>query len=480
MASTNVPQPTFGPAGFVAPPEAEILAGTQADINAAFGGNLNFSTQGGAATNPTPQGQLAASEAAIIGDANALFLWFCNQVDPAFSSGRMQDAIGRIYFISRIPGAPTVVQATCSGLAGVVIPIGALAKDANGNLYTCTQGGTIPASGSIVLPFAATVDGPTPCAAGALSTIYQTIYGWDSIINASAGALGQLVETAAQFEARRALSTAINSMGPLDAILAAALNVPGVLDAYANENDTNSPVIIGGVTILANSIYVCVLGGASSAVAQAIWSKKAPGCGYTGNTVITVTDPNPQYAPPAPSYAVAYETPTLVPFAVRVLMVNGATVPANALALIQAAIISAFAGGDGGPRAKIGSNVLASRYYAGILALGAWAQYGALLEIKIGRSAAAASFTGAIAGTTLTVGNVAAGALVIGQMLQDTSGNLVPGTIITAGSGTNWTVSPAQTVASEAMTAAAIGDNVQMNINEAPTVSAGNIALILQ
>ena len=35
---TSVPPPTFGPKGFIAPSEADILAGVQADINAAFGG----------------------------------------------------------------------------------------------------------------------------------------------------------------------------------------------------------------------------------------------------------------------------------------------------------------------------------------------------------------------------------------------------------------------------------------------------------
>src|SRR5713226_6062534 len=106
--ATSVPRPTFGDKGFVAPVEADVLAGVQADVDAAFGGGLNPGLY-------TPQGQLASSEAAIIGDSNAMFLWFCSQVDPAYSSGRMQDAIARIYFIERIPGQPTVVTARCLG-----------------------------------------------------------------------------------------------------------------------------------------------------------------------------------------------------------------------------------------------------------------------------------------------------------------------------------------------------------------------------
>lgn len=471
-----VPPPTFGPTGFVAPPESTILAGVQSDIDAAFGGGLNPALS-------TPQGQLATSQTAIIGDMLATFLWYCSQIDPAFSSGRMQDAIGRLYGIERIPAEPTVVQATCSGLTGVTIPVGALAQALDRNLYTCTQAGIIPASGSIVLPFQCAVTGAIACpgsisigGAGSLDTIYQYIPGWDSIANVDDGVLGRDTETRSEFEARRSASTGINSSGPLGAILAAVLQVTGVLDAYATENDTASPVTIGGVSINPNSLYVCVLGGAATDVAFAIWTRKPPGCNYTGNTTVVVPDPNPQYAPPVPTYNVIFETPTIVDFAVLVTIVNSATVPSTALVQIQGVVLSAFAGTDGGLRAKIGSTVLASRYYVGIAMLGAWAQ---IVEIQIGITGAAAQFTGVISGTALTVSGVT-GTIVAGQLLQDPAGLVVNGTTIVSGSGTSWVVSKPQTVAAEAMNTTALYNFVQMNINQAPAIALNNVALALQ
>src|ERR1700692_2424941 len=133
--STNVPNPTFGDRGFVLPTEAAILAGVQADINTALGGGVNPGLS-------TPQGQIASTMSAIIGDKNDTFLFFANQVDPALNSGRFQDSVGRIYFMQRIAGQPTVALATCSGLTGVVIPVGALAVDVNNVLYVCIQRGT--------------------------------------------------------------------------------------------------------------------------------------------------------------------------------------------------------------------------------------------------------------------------------------------------------------------------------------------------
>jgi hypothetical protein len=471
-----VPPPTFGPTGFIAPPESVILAGVQSDIDAAFGGGLNPALS-------TPQGQIATSQTAIIGDMLATFLWYCSQIDPAYSSGRMQDAIGRLYGIERIPAEATVVQATCSGLTGVLIPVGALAQALDGNLYTCTQAGIIPASGSIVLPFQCAATGPIACpgsvsigGAGSLDTIYQYIPGWDSISNVDDGVLGRDTETRSEFEARRSASTGINSSGPLGAILAAVLQVPGVLDAYATENDTASPVMIGGVSINPNSLYVCVLGGAATDVAFAIWTRKPPGCNYTGNTTVVVADPNPQYAPPVPTYNVTFETSTIVNFAVLATIVNSPTVPSTALAQIQGVVLAAFAGTDGGLRAKIGSTVLASRYYAGIAMLGAWAQ---IVEIQIGITGAAAQFTGAISGTALTVSGIT-GTIVAGQLLQDPAGLVANGTTIVSGSGTSWVVSKPQTVAAEAMNATALYNFVQMNINQAPAIALNNVALALQ
>ena len=78
--TTNVPAITWVNGSPVLPAETDILAGVQADINAAFGGGVNPSLQ-------TPQGQLAQSETAIIGDKNNEIAYIANQVNPSFASG---------------------------------------------------------------------------------------------------------------------------------------------------------------------------------------------------------------------------------------------------------------------------------------------------------------------------------------------------------------------------------------------------------
>lgn len=473
---TNVPPVVIGPNGVAIPSAAAVLTGVQADINEAFGGNLNPALN-------TPQGQLATSEAAVVDEVNASFLQLANQFDPAFAFGRYQDALARIYFLERNPAQPTAVQALCSGLEGVAIPVNAIAIAADGNQYLCTEEGTIPSAGSITLPFACLVPGPIPCPEGTLSQIYQAIPGWDSVTNPTDGVLGNDTESRAAFEARRVATVAANSIGSLPSVLGAVLSVSNVIDAYVTENDSNTPQTIGGVQLNPNSLYVAVVGGEAQAVAEAIWSRKAPGCAYNGNTTVTVQDKSAGYVPPYPTYSVQFEIPAALPILFAVNIADGPQVPSDADVQIQNAIVKAFAGSDGGPRAKIGIPVYASRFYAPIAALGSWAQ---IISVEVGSgNTASAVFQGSITGTSLDVTTVTSGTLAIGQTLLDTSGNLIEGTTITAlGSGTGGTgtyvVSSVQNVGLEnMMSAVADAFDVTVNIDQVPTVVAADIQVTL-
>ena len=342
---------------------AAVLAGVQAAISAAFGMPLNFTNQS------TPQSQLAAPFAAVVSNCYAAIAYFVNQVNPNIASGFMQDALAQIYFLTRNPGIPTAVQCQCVGLAGTVIPVGALAQDTSGNLYQCTQAGTIPSSGTITLEFANQVNGPIACPANTLTQIYQAIPGWDRINNSADGVVGANVETQQEFELRRIASVAANGQGSLPSVYGAVFKVPNVIDVYCTENDTNVPVPVGATnyTLLPNSIYVGVVGGASAAIAQAIYTKKSPGCNMNGNTTQTVTDTS-GYQEPYPTYTITFNvpTPTAILFAVQIK--NASNVPSNITALVQAAIIAQFTGANGAPRARIGSYIVGTNFINAILA----------------------------------------------------------------------------------------------------------------
>lgn len=362
---TNVPLPTFGDTGFTSPEELAVLAGVLSDFNDAFGGALNTDVS-------TPQGQLATSFAAVISAFNDFFVDYTNQVDPSYASGRMQDAIARIYFLNRLGATSTVVTATVSGATGVLLPVGSLARATDGTIYSSLSSVTIPASGSIDVQFSALTTGPIACPAGSLDAIYRTVPGWDSVTNATDGAVGRDEESRAAFEARRALSVATNAVGIIPAVRGAVLGVDGIVDAYVTENETAANVVNGAITLLAHSLYVCVEGGTDQDVAEAIWSKKSPGCNYTGATSVIVEDDNSGYLTP-PTYTVKFQRAASLAIDFVVTIVDGVDVPSDAEAQIDTAITNQFAS-----LAKIGQTLYASSFVCAIGALGPWVRITAI------------------------------------------------------------------------------------------------------
>jgi uncharacterized phage protein gp47/JayE len=359
--ATSVPPIVWTPEGVVLPTDAAILAGVQADINTAFGGGVNPALS-------TPQGQIASSDSAIISDKNSAIAYIANQVDPQYAEGRFQDAIGQIYFMTRNAATSTVVIATIGGLPGTYIAAGALALDTSGNVYQLLGAVTIGGGGTIPAEFANVSTGPIPCPSGSLIQIYRAIPGWDSVTNASAGILGSYVESSQEFELRRQNSVALNSHGTTDAIFANVYAVPGVLDCYVIDNPSGNTVNYGSTNypLAPHSVYVAVVGGAASAIAQAIWLSKDGGCNYNGNTTETVYDT--RYSAPQPAYQVTFNIPTGTAVYFAVTVTNAGTLPSDYATLIQNAVIAQFNGQNNNTPAGIGSLILALNYTGAILA----------------------------------------------------------------------------------------------------------------
>lgn len=363
--STNVPKIEFTPTGLDVPQESAILDGVLTDWDEAFGGGMNKALE-------TPQGQICSSLSAIIADNNAVMAELVNQIDPDTATGFMQDAIARIYFIDRIAGAPTIVDCVVTGAFGTVIPIGAQVQDTSGNLYRSLQLVTIPIGGSISCQFANEIDGPIPCPANTLNAIYRAIPGWDAIDNALGGILGQDVETQAAFAYRRAQSVALNAQGSLQSVYAAVFDVEDVDDVYVYENFTNAVIEVGSTDyeMSPHSLLVSVIGGADTDVADAIFTKKSPGCDMNGNTPVTVFDTS-GYDPPYPEYPITFLRPDPLPILFEVNIQESDSLPGNITDLVKAAVLDTFNGvSNGSTRVRIGSSLLASKFYRGILDIG--------------------------------------------------------------------------------------------------------------
>lgn len=377
MSQSNVPTLTIDGTGITAPTTGQIQAGALADINAAFGGNLDIKTVG------TPQEALSEDIAEYVADKNAAIVQMGANFDPNTSEGRWQDAIARIYFLYRNGATASVVNATCVGAPLSTLPAGSAATDTvNGFTWVSLAAAQFSAGGTLVTQFACITLGPVQLPIGALTQIAVLPAGvqWDSITNLAAATLGANTESQADFEYRRFNSVAANAHGSPAAIFAAVAAIAGVTDCFVIDNPKGTTVNYGSTNypLAPHSVYVAAIGGSAQAICNAIWSKKDTGCDYNGNTTQTVVDTS-SLASPQPSYQVTYEQPAALSIQFAVQIKNSASLPSNITALVQAAIMSAFAGSDGGQRARIGSVLFASRYYAGVAAIGAQVQVVSIL-----------------------------------------------------------------------------------------------------
>lgn len=367
---------SFTPQGPVAPETAEVRAAVARYWQAAFNNLLNPDMA-------TPQGQIITSETAAIQDKNNQLLHLAQQFDPANADGRFQDALAAIYFIERQPALATVVMCECTGLAGVTIPGAdtstepALVRDGAGNEFSCQTTTTIPASGTALVPFAASEAGPLEVEAGSVTNIVTVIAGWDTVNNPGAGATGQNMEGRRAFELRRHDSVALNSRSMLASVYAEVANIEGVIDVLARQNRGDTPKTEGGVTLGPHSIYISVVGGADADIARAIYNSVSGGCDYNGNTAVPYTDPVTGAVE-----TVLFERPAELAFSITVTLRANAATPATIAELVRENILADFYGepyphNNGaahqatGARVRIGDTVYASRFYCPALAAGA-------------------------------------------------------------------------------------------------------------
>lgn len=376
MPTTSVPLPQFTPTGLVTASEQAILNGVLADYVAAFaatGKTLNTELT-------TPQGQLASSQAYMVAAFQAMLAQLIANVDPLTSSGAYQDALGRIYFLTRQQATYAFVSADVGGVVGAMLPQGSQVRSSDGTIWASVIAVTFDNAGAATVSFQATTPGALPVAGVDDLRIYQQVPGWESVTNSAPSVPGRNVEGRADFETRRNDSVQIGGKGTPQAIRAAIANVPGVSDVYVYNNGSDSAIVAGSTSypIPAHSIAINVTGGDVDAVAQAIWSKIDCGCGFSTQTTITVdVEDTEGYSQPYPVYPIRFmhdRPPTQVYLTVNVADLP--SLPSNYITLVQQAVAAAFASGYSSPdgtinigRARIGGQVIATTYATPVQAI---------------------------------------------------------------------------------------------------------------
>ncbi len=311
-------------------------------------------------TDPaSPMGQILDLLVAEIEAKNAQIAFLANMANPATARGVFLDALGGLYFLERKTSEPTVVGCVLEGTPGAFVPYGAIVKDGRGNRFrhVNAKGVTIGVDGTAKTIFEATTHGALEVPPKSIDKIVSVIAGWQSVTNPVAGVVGRDAETDAEFRERMLASVSINARGSVSALESELKNLDGVIHAVVLENISNETLTEYGLALEPHSVGVCVSGGSDADIAKAIWSKKAGGCGTTGDTVVSHTDVEHLNQ----TYKYKITRPTPVKFRVKVTFFSK-SVGENEKTIVRNAILSDFFGRGENPRIGFASTVYASRF----------------------------------------------------------------------------------------------------------------------
>lgn len=326
-------------------------------------------------TDPeTPQGQIIDSQTAAIHQKDVELAFLAQQFNPQTASGRWQDALAKIYFISRKPAINSTCVCTLTGINGTTVTAGALIRSSyDQTLWSLNKDTTIGADGTTTATFTCQSEGAIQAGVATLIQIVTTVPGWDAVTNATAAEVGQLVESQAAFEARRYKSVALNGRSTTTAVYARVAEVDSVIAAYVTDNKTNVNKTIDGYTLSPHSVYVAVIGGDDDDIAEAIYNSVSAGCDYNGNTTVNVTDLNTDAIE-----AVTFMRPTQLPLYVKVTIQDDGNLPDGYETIVRQAVYNNFYGldtsttisGEAILRVIMNTDLYASRFLPSILNAG--------------------------------------------------------------------------------------------------------------
>jgi hypothetical protein len=262
-----------------------------------------------------------------------------NQINPNYAGGVFLDAIWALTGGSRVAATHSTVTATLGGVIGTLIPAGTRARTSAGDEFETLTSVTIGVGNIITANMQSVETGAISCASGELTDLVDNVLGWETITNPLAAVLGTLTESDEVSRRRRRNTLGLLGRSLAVSVLSAVYAVEGVASAAYRENYTTSNATIDGILIDANTIYVCVDGGTSADIGQALLSSKSGGCGYTGNTTVSVVD-----ATSGQTYSVKFQRPDEIQILCKVTIRSTASISAPSTVVIDS--IVAWANGE--------------------------------------------------------------------------------------------------------------------------------------
>ena len=312
------------------------LAGYLARLGTAFrtalGSDLDLAPE-------SPQGQLIEQLALILAQADEALVAIGNGQSADRAIGRQVDDLYSLLNVRRLLSRHSLAEVTLSGVANTVVPDGARARTAAGDLFALMSRITIPIAGTVTATMRAVEVGPVMAAAAALMLIVDPIAGWTGVTNAAAATPGRDAETDQQYRARYGRVLGHNASGPLAAIEAAIRETVGVSDAIVVENATDSNVTVQTLTIGAYSVMAIVEGGTDGDVGASIARAKSAGAGTSGAESVVVPHAGGRH-----TTTIRFQRVAAIPITVAVNTTFGVDFPGDGTALITRRLVDWMVG----------------------------------------------------------------------------------------------------------------------------------------
>ena len=234
-------------------------------------------------TNDSQDGQLTAETAENMHDFSSVVGAVYNSFSPGTALGAGLSSNVKINGIRRMSATYSTVDLRMIGVNGTFVTGDRTVIDTVTQEVWVVPEFSIPESGEVTVTATAQRLGAIAAAPHSITRIQTPERGWQSVDNLDYAVPGDPVETDAMLRIRQAKSTANPARGTLESIVGGLLELSGVTEVKAYENDTG---IVDELGLPAHSVAFVVKGGDATTVAQEIFVRKAPSMITTGTTAI--------------------------------------------------------------------------------------------------------------------------------------------------------------------------------------------------
>lgn len=286
--------PAFGvlPSGFV----KKLTSDVELDIESALRTNVDPNLD----LSPTePMGQIKSAVAAAAAEIWEVLDTVYAANDPGAAEGQLLDTVCAITGTKRVGQTYSLVVCNANVNAGTTIPLNTIANVSGqpANTWTMVGVGTKTSdytktalvaggAGTYSTVWQSTVPGPSVANSGTLTVVPSPPVGLNSLTNPNDAVLGSLVEDDSDLRVRRQNELSAAGSATVDAIRAALLEVPGVVNAFVYENTGDTTDGFGRPP---HSIEGVLFDGVSpaasnNAIAQTLWTNKPAGVPYFSAT----------------------------------------------------------------------------------------------------------------------------------------------------------------------------------------------------